>query len=241
MSPDPGADTTSVPEQGRAALALRDKRLSSAEDAVADMFDGSTVMISGFGDAGIPTLLVAALLENGARDLTVIANNAGSGDDGLASLIKEQRVAKIICSYPRSRGSVWFERRYAEGTIELEVVPQGTLSERIRAGGAGIPAFYTPTGVGTALAQGKESRLFNGVECVLEYGLRADFALIRAETADRWGNLTYHATARNFGPTMAMAGRVTIAEVRQAVDLGALDAEIIVTPAVFVARVVVAR
>jgi 3-oxoadipate CoA-transferase alpha subunit len=216
-----------------------DKRAASAEEAVSDIRDGATIMISGFGDAGSPTRLVAALLDHGARGLTLVANNAGSGDDGLASLIKERRVDKLICSYPRSRGSVWFERRYSEGAIELEVVPQGTLSERIRAGGSGIPAFYTATGVGTALVDGKETRLFNGVECVLEHGLHADFALIRADTADRWGNLTYHAAARNFGPTMAMAGRVTIAEVRRTVELGGLDPETIVTPAIFVARVVV--
>jgi 3-oxoadipate CoA-transferase, alpha subunit len=218
---------------------LIDKRVGSAEEAVSDIGDGATIMISGFGDAGTPTVLVEALLHRGARDLTIIANNAGSGEGGLGALIRERRVARIICSYPRSRGSVWFERRYGEDAFELEVVPQGTLTERIRAGGSGIPAFYTPTGVGTALCEGKEIRLIDGGEYVLEYGLRADFALIRADAADRWGNLTYHAAARNYGPTMAMAGIVTIAEVGRVVDLGALDPEAIVTPAIFVERVVV--
>jgi 3-oxoadipate CoA-transferase alpha subunit len=218
-----------------------DKHVASAAEAVCDIRDGATIMIGGFGESGTPVELVEAVLQGGARDLTIVANNAGSGEEGLAALIRERRVSRIVCSYPRSRGSVWFERRYAEGEVALEVVPQGTLAERIRAGGSGIPAFYTPTGVGTELSEGKETRVFAGAEHALEFGLRADFALIRAECADRWGNLTYHAAARNYGPAMAMAGHVTIAEVRRIVDLGALDPEIIVTPAIFVQRLVVTR
>jgi 3-oxoadipate CoA-transferase alpha subunit len=234
-------EATHFQHEAATPTGLIDKRVASVAEAVSDIRDGARIMISGFGESGTPDALAEAVLLGGARDLTIIANNSGSGEEGLAALIRERRVARIVCSYPRSRGSVWFERRYSEGGLALEVVPQGTLAERIRAGGSGIPAFYTPTGVGTELTEGKETRFFAGVEHVLEHGLRADFALIRADSADRWGNLTYHAAARNYGPTMAMAGSVTIAEVARVVDVGALDPEIIVTPAIFVQRVVVTR
>jgi 3-oxoadipate CoA-transferase, alpha subunit len=234
-------DATQLSTDAAVPTGLIDKRVASATEAVADIGDGATIMIGGFGESGTPVDLIEAVFQSGVRDLTIIANNAGSGEHGLAALIRERRVARVVCSYPRSRGSVWFERRYAEGVMVLEVVPQGTLAERIRAGGSGIPAFYTPTGVGTELTEGKETRSFAGVEHVLEYGLQADFALVRADSGDRWGNLTYHAAARNYGPAMAMAARVTIAEVARIVDLGALDPEAIVTPGIFVQRVVMAR
>lgn len=215
-----------------------DKCFQVLGDALADVADGSTVMISGFGDSGVPDALIDGLLTQGAGDLTVIANNAGSGDHGLAALLREGRVRRIVCSYPRSYGSVWFERRYGAREVELDVVPQGTLTERIRAGGAGIGAFYTPTGVGTALGDGKELRTLDGREHLLEHALHADVALIKARTADRWGNLVYHTAARNYAPTMAMAASVTIAQVDEIVPLGALDPEAIVTPGIFVQRVV---
>jgi 3-oxoadipate CoA-transferase alpha subunit len=215
-----------------------DKRCGSVAEGLAGVASGATVMIGGFGDVGVPERLVDGLLEAGVGDLTVIANNAGSGEIGIAALIREGRVRRIVCSYPRAPGSVWFERRYAEGAIELEVVAQGTLSERIRAGGAGIPAFYTATGAGTELAQGRETRSFAGREHLLETALRADVTLIKARTADRWGNLCYHASARNFSPTMAMAADLTIAEAGELVTLGELDPETIVTPGIFVQRVV---
>jgi 3-oxoadipate CoA-transferase alpha subunit len=215
-----------------------DKRCMGLADAVVDISDGATVMISGFGDSGVPDELINQLLAQGAGKLTVIANNAGSGEHGVAALLRAQRVRRIICSYPRSQGSVWFERRYHEGAVELEVVAQGTLTERIRAGGAGIPAFYTATAAGTQLADGKEARVVGGRDCVLEHALVADFALIRARTADRWGNLVYHATARNYAPTMAMAAAVTVAQVDEIVELGEIDPERIVTPGIFVQRVV---
>jgi 3-oxoadipate CoA-transferase alpha subunit len=215
-----------------------DKRVGALDEAVADVPHGATVMISGFGESGVPNVLIGGLVTQGATDLTVIANNAGSGEHGVAALLRAGRVKRIICSYPRSRGSVWFERRYLAGEVELDVVAQGTLSERIRAGGAGIPAFFTPTGVGTALAEGKESRVLGGCECLLEYALWADVALIKGRAADRWGNLVYHAAARNYAPTMAMAATTTIAEVDEVVALGELEPETIVTPGIFVQRVV---
>lgn len=196
------------------------------------------MLISGFGEVGVPVHLIKALVEQGTSELTVVANNAGSGHDGLGALFKAGRVRKIVCSYPRSSGSVWFERRYLAGEVELELVPQGTLSERIRAGGAGIGAFYTPTGVGTELAAGKEVRRFGGRDYLLETPLRADVALVRGHLADRWGNVTYRASARNYGPSMATAAALTIVEVSEVVPLGEIDPEAVVTPGIFVDRVV---
>jgi 3-oxoadipate CoA-transferase alpha subunit len=215
-----------------------DKRVATAAEAVADIADGSSVMIGGFGEAGSPIELIHALIDRGTRHLTVISNNTGSGRVGLAALIANGQVDKMICSYPRSTNSMVFPELYRAGRIELELVPQGTLAERIRAGGAGIPAFYTATAVGTLLAEGKERRHFDGREYVMEFGLRADFALIRAERADRYGNLTYNKTARNFGPIMCMAARTAIAQTREFVEAGGIDPEAVVTPGIFVKRVV---
>ncbi|MFO1292606.1 MAG: 3-oxoacid CoA-transferase subunit A [Rubrivivax sp.] len=215
-----------------------DKRVASPAAAVADIFDGASVLIGGFGEAGSPIELIHALIDRGVRGLTVISNNTGSGHVGLAALIENGQVARIICSFPRTAGSTVFPKLYREGKIELELVPQGTLAERIRAGGAGIPAFYTATAVGTPLAQGKESRRFGDVEYVMEMGLTADFALVRAERADRCGNLVYNKTARNFGPIMCMAARTAIVQVRRIVAPGEIDPEIVVTPGIFVDRVV---
>ncbi len=214
------------------------KLVGSAKDAVADIFDGATVMVGGFGEAGSPIELLHALIDQGATGLTVVNNNTGSGEVGLAALIKAGRVAKMICSYPRSVGSKVFPELYRSGKIELELVPQGTLAERIRAGGAGIPAFYTATSVGTPLADGKEVRTFGDREYVLEPGLVADFALIKGKAADRYGNVVYNKTARNFAPIMATAAKTTIVQVSDVVEAGALDAEIIVTPGLYVQRVV---
>lgn len=214
------------------------KVVSTLADAVRGVRDESVVLVGGFGNAGIPVELLHALIDQGARDLTIVSNNAGSGRTDLAALLAAGRVRKIICSYPRTSGSTVFEELYAEGRIELELVPQGTLSERIRAGGAGIGGFFTPTGVGTKLAKGKETRRIGDRDYVLERPIKADVALIKAERADRWGNLVYRAAARNFGPTMAMAARLTAVQVREIVDLGALDPETIVTPGIFVDRVV---
>ena len=210
----------------------------SVEAALADVRDGSTVMIGGFGTAGIPNVLIDGLIAQGARDLTVVNNNAGNGDTGLAALLKAGRVRKIICSFPRQADSHVFDGLYRSGQLELELVPQGNLAERIRAAGAGIGAFFTPTGYGTQLAQGKETREINGRQYVLEYPIHADLALIKAERADRWGNLTYRMTARNFGPIMATASRCTVVEVPEVVELGTLDPEAVVTPGIFVHRVV---
>ncbi|HEY1329607.1 MAG TPA: 3-oxoacid CoA-transferase subunit A [Casimicrobiaceae bacterium] len=215
-----------------------DKIMPSARDAVADIADGATVMIGGFGTAGMPSELVDALIEQGARDLTIVSNNAGNGDVGLALLIKARRVRKIVCSFPRQTDSWHFDNLYRAGEIELELVPQGNLAERIRAAGAGIGAFYTPTGYGTELAEGKEARVIDGRHYVLEYPIRADFALIKALRGDRWGNLVYRKTARNFGPIMAAAATTTIAQVRELVNLGDLDPEAVVTPGIFVQRLV---
>ncbi|MHC4380591.1 MAG: 3-oxoacid CoA-transferase subunit A [Planctomycetota bacterium] len=215
-----------------------DKQVSSVADAVADVFDGATVMIGGFGEAGSPIELIHALIDQGAKDLTVVNNNTGSGEVGLAALIKAGRVAKMICSYPRSMNSTVFPELYRSGAIELELVPQGTLAERIRAGGAGIPAFYTATAVGTMLAEGKESRVFEGQEYVMERGLKADFSLIKCLKADTYGNLIFNKTARNFAPPMAMAGAVTIVQAAEVVRPGGIDPEVVVTPGIFVERVV---
>lgn len=207
--------------------------------AVSAVKDGDTVLIGGFGEAGNPTELVHALIEHGARDLTVVNNNAGNGEIGLARLLLKGRVAKLICSFPRSSHGHVFNELYRAGKIELELVPQGTLAERMRAGGAGVPAFFTPTAAGTDLAVGKEVRIFEGREHVLETAIRGDIALVKAEVADRWGNLVYRKAARNFGPVMAMAARSTIAQVRRTVPLGSIDPEQIVTPSIFVDQVVV--
>ena len=215
-----------------------DKFISSAAEALADVPDGATVMIGGFGNAGMPAELIDALIAQGARELTVVNNNAGNADAGLAALIGAGRVRKVICSFPRQTDSWHFDKAYRAGQLELELVPQGTLAERIRAAGAGIGAFYTPTAFGTRLADGKETRRFGDRDYVLELPIHADFALIKADRADRWGNLTYRMTARNFGPIMAAAARITVAQVRETVALGELDPEVVVTPGIFVRRVV---
>lgn len=215
-----------------------DKIVPSAEAALADVPDGATVMIGGFGTAGQPHELIDALIAQGARDLVIVNNNAGNGDTGLAALLAAGRVRKIICSFPRQTDSHHFDRLYRSGKIELELVPQGNLAERIRAAGAGIGAFFTPTGYGTELARGKETREIGGRMYVLEHPIHADFALIKAERGDRWGNLTYRMTARNFGPIMATAAKVTVATVHEVVPLGGLDPECIVTPGLFVKRLV---
>ena len=215
-----------------------DKRTGSVAEAVADIRDGATVMIGGFGEAGSPIELIHALIDQGAENLTVVNNNTGSGHVGLAALIECGRVAKMVCSFPRTANSTVFPDLYRRGEIELELVPQGTLAERIRAGGAGIPAFYTPSSVGTPLAEGKELRNFDGRDHVLEYGLKAGFALIKSERADRYGNLVYNKTARNFSPIMAMAADTTIVQTHGFVEVGEIDPEIVVTPGLFVDRIV---
>lgn len=214
------------------------KQLASVAEALADVRDGATVMIGGFGEAGSPIELIHALINQGAKDLTVVSNNAGSGEVGLAALIKSGRVSKVICSYPRTANSTVFPELYHAGKLELELVPQGTLAERIRAGGAGIPAFYTPSAVGTPLAEGKETREFEGRQYLLERGLKADFALIKGRIADTHGNVIYNKTARNFGPIMAMAAQTAVVQAKRVVAPGELDPETIVTPGVFVDRVV---
>ena len=215
-----------------------DKTVSTPAAAVADIPDGATVMIGGFGTAGMPSQLIDALIDQGARDLTIVNNNAGNGEVGLAALLKKKRVRKIICSFPRQTDSYVFDSLYHAGEIELELVPQGNLAERIRAAGAGIGAFFTPTAYGTPLAEGKETRIIDGRGYVLEYPISADFALVKAEKGDRWGNLVYRKTARNFGPIMASAAKCTVVQVREIVELGAIDPEVVVTPGIFVQRVV---
>ena len=214
------------------------KIIDSAEQALADVQDGATVMIGGFGDAGQPRELINALIAQGAKDLTIVNNNAGNGEIGLAALLKSKRVRKIICSFPRQTDSYVFDELYRSGQIELELVPQGNLAERIRAAGAGIGAFFTPTGYGTDLAKDKETRIINGKSYVLEYPIHADFALVKALKADRWGNLIYRKTARNFGPIMMSAASYSVVQVSEIVELGGLDPEAIVTPGIFVKRVV---
>ena len=211
---------------------------TDADEAVADIADGSTVLVGGFGMAGMPVQLVDALIRQGASELTVVNNNAGNGDTGLAALLAEGRVRKMICSFPRQKDSWVFDRLYREGRIELELVPQGNLAERMRAAGAGIGAFFCPTGVGTPIAEGKESREIDGRSYVLEYPIRGDVALIGAHRADRMGNLVYRKTARNFGPVMATAAATVIAQVREVVEIGDLDPETVVTPSIYVDRVV---
>jgi 3-oxoadipate CoA-transferase alpha subunit len=215
-----------------------DKFISSPAEALADVPDGATVMIGGFGNAGMPAELIDALIAQGAKNLTVVNNNAGNADAGLAALIGAQRVRKIICSFPRQTDSWHFDKAFRAGELELELVPQGTLAERIRAAGAGIGGFYTPTAFGTRLAEGKETRRIGDRDYVLESPIHADYALIKADRADRWGNLTYRMTARNFGPIMAAAAKCTVVQVRETVALGELDPEIVVTPGIFVKRVV---
>jgi 3-oxoadipate CoA-transferase alpha subunit len=217
-----------------------DKTVSTLAQAVADIADGATVMIGGFGSAGQPAELIDALIEQGARELTIINNNAGNGEFGLAALLKARRVRKIVCSFPRQADSQVFDALYRAGEIELELVPQGNLAARIEAAGAGLGAIFTPTGYGTLLAEGKETREIDGRHYVLEYPLHADFALIKAQRGDRWGNLVYRKAARNFGPIMAAAARCTIAQVQEVVALGELDPEVIVTPGIFVQRLVCA-
>lgn len=214
------------------------KIVQSLEAAVAGIKDGSTILVGGFGTAGMPFALVDALIAQGAKDLTIVSNNAGNGGTGLAALLKARRVRKIICSFPRQTDSWVFDGLYRAGEIELEVVPQGNLAERMRAAGAGIGAFFCPTGYGTLLAGERETRQINGRNHVLEYPIHGDVALIKALKADRWGNLVYRKTARNFGPVMATAAKVTVAEVEEVVELGALDPEAVITPGIFVQRVV---
>ena len=215
-----------------------DKIAPSVEQALAGVRDGATVLIGGFGTAGIPGELIDGLIEQGARELTVVNNNAGNGEEGLAALLKAGRVRKIICSFPRQADSQVFDGLYRSGRIELELVPQGTLAERIRAAGAGIGAFFCPTAYGTELARGKESREIDGRHYVLEYPIHGDLALIKAEAGDRLGNLVYRKAARNFGPVMATAARCTVASVHEIVEPGGLDPEAIVTPGIFVSRIV---
>jgi 3-oxoadipate CoA-transferase, alpha subunit len=214
------------------------KIVPGLREALAGIHDGATIMIGGFGNAGMPRELIDGLIDQGATDLTIVNNNAGNGDTGLAALLAACRVKKIVCSFPRQADSHVFDGLYRSGELELELTPQGNLAERIRAAGAGVGAFFSPTGYGTLLAEGKETRLINGKNYVLEYPIHADFALIKALKADRWGNLVYRKAARNFGPIMAMAASCTIVQVDQVVELGELDPEVIVTPGIFVQRIV---
>ena len=220
-----------------------DKRAASVADALADVQDGATVLIGGFGTAGIPNELIDGLLAQGAKDLTLVNNNAGNGDTGIAALLKAGRVRKMICSFPRQADSHVFDELYRSGKLELELVPQGNLAERLRAAGAGVGAFFSPTGFGTELARNadgspKETRRINGRDYVLEYPIHGDVALVKAERGDRWGNVTYRMAARNFGPVVAMAAKFTVASVHDVVKLGELDPEAIVTPGIFVSRIV---
>jgi 3-oxoadipate CoA-transferase alpha subunit len=215
-----------------------DKRVPSVAAAVSGIKDGATILINGFGAAGIPVELVDALIDQGAKELTIVTNNAGAGKTDIARLLGLGRVRRIVCSYPRSQGSDVFEKLYVAGKIELELVPQGTMSERMRAAGAGLGGFYTPTAVGTKPAEGKETRTIDGKNYVFEKPLKGDVALIKAETADRWGNLTYRHAARNFAPTMAMAADLTIVQARRIVDLGGIPPDQVTTPGIFVDRVV---
>jgi 3-oxoadipate CoA-transferase alpha subunit len=214
------------------------KIVQSMADAMAGIKDGSVILVGGFGSIGQPNALIAGLIEQGAKDLTIVANNSGVGHVGLAALLETRRVRKIVCSFPRTADPVVFEELWREGSIELECVPQGTMAERMRAAGAGIPAFYTATAAGTKLAEGKEERHFNGRAYILEEALRGDVALVEAWEADRWGNLTYKSSARNFNPVMATAADLTIAQAQYIVELGALDPEMVATPGIYVDRVV---
>lgn len=214
------------------------KVVKSVSEAIKDIFDGAVIMIGGFGEAGSPIELIHSLIDKGTKNLTVVSNNTGSGFVGLAALIENKQVGKMICSFPKSANSVIFPELYKKGEIELELVPQGTLAERIRAGGAGIPAFYTPASVNTPLAQGKETRIFNGQTYVMELAIKADFALVKCKYADRYGNLIYNKTARNFGPVMCTAAKTTIVQAQKIVQPGDLEPECIVTPGIFVKRIV---
>ncbi|EJW11349.1 3-oxoadipate CoA-transferase subunit A [Rhodovulum sp. PH10] len=211
---------------------------STAQECLADVPDGATVLVGGFGMAGMPSELIDALIAQGAKDLTIVSNNAGNGTVGLAALLKAGRVRKVICSFPRQTDSFVFDELFRAGRIELELVPQGNLAERIRAAGAGLGGFFTPTSYGTPLADGKETRVIDGRGYVLDYPIKADYALIKAHLADRWGNLVYRKTARNFGPIMAMAAKTSVVQVDRIVELGELDPEVVVTPGIFVSRVV---
>ena len=215
------------------------KRIDSVVDAVKDIGDGATVLIGGFGEAGSPIELIHALIDHGAKNLIVASNNTGSGHVGVAALIRNEQVSKMICSFPRTANSTVFPELYRAGKIELELTPQGTLAERIRAGGAGIPAFYTPSSIDTVLAEGKEHRTFDGKEFVMEYGLCADFAIVKAKKADRYGNRVFNKTARNFAPIMCTAATTTIVQVEEFVEAGEIDPETVITPGIFVDRVVV--
>jgi len=217
---------------------MRTTVCASAAEAVAEVKDGATVLIGGFGLAGMPVQLIDALIDQGATDLTVVSNNAGNGDTGLAALLAEGRVRKMVCSFPRQHDSWVFDGLYRAGKVELELVPQGNLAERMRAAGAGIGAFFTPTGVGTPIAEGKETRVIDGRTYVLEYPIKGDVALVGADRADRMGNVVYRKTARNFGPVMATAASSTIVQVREVVEVGELDPEAIVTPSIYVDKVV---
>lgn len=217
------------------------KIFDSVDEAVKDVFDGSTISFGGFGGAGVPYDLVNALLEQGSKNITAVSNNPGYHAEGIARLIKNDRVSKIMCSFPVSKDSYVFLEKYNEGKIELELIPQGTLAERLRAGGSGTEAFYTPTGAGTEVAKGKEEKIINNVPCILEKAIKTDFAFLKAKKSDRWGNLVYNKSGRNFNPLMAMAAKVTIVEVDEIVELGELDPESIVTPGIFVQRVVKRR
>lgn len=214
------------------------KIYNSTKEAVADIFDGATVLVSGFGEAGSPIELIHALIDKGTKNLTIVSNNAGSGNVGLAALIENKQVKKIVCSFPRTAISVVFPEMYRKGEIELELVPQGTLAERIRAAGAGIPAFYTPTSVGTPLAENKETRVFNGKTYVLEHAIKADFSLVKCYAADKYGNLTFNKTARNFGPIMCMGAKTSIVQAKKILEVGQIDPECVITPGIFVKRVV---
>ncbi len=214
------------------------KIVSDVAKALEDIQDGSTILVSGFGGAGLPTYLLDALLDQGAKDLTIVSNNAGNAGLGIAKLVGGGRVKKMICSFPRQPESGAFDDLYRQGKIELELVPQGTLAERIRAGGAGIGGFYTRTGFGTRLADGKEQKVIDGEDYLFEKAIKGDVALIKADIADRWGNLLYRRTGRNFGPVMATAAKTTIAQVNQIVELGEIDPEAVVTPGVYVQRIV---
>jgi len=214
------------------------KIVARVEQAVADIKDGSTILVGGFGTAGMPYELIDAVIAQGAKDLTIVCNNAGNGDTGLAALLKTKRVRKIICSFPRQSDSWVFDELYRAGEIELEVVPQGNLAERLRAAGAGVGAFFSPTGYGTLLAGDRETRNIDGRDYVLEFPIHGDVALIKALKGDRWGNLVYRKTARNFGPVMATAAKNTIVQVDEVVELGALDPEAVATPGIFVQRIV---
>ena len=218
-----------------------DKTVATLNQAILGLKDGDTLLVGGFGNSGIPNNLIQVIIETGIGELVIVTNNAGSGESGVAALIKSGAVRKVIASYPRSKGSVWFEELYKRGAIELELLPQGNLTEAIRAAGAGIGGFFTPIGAGTLLGKDREERMINGKLHIFQEPISGDMAIISAKFADRWGNLTYSTSARNFGPSMAMAGKVTVVEVRKIVQLGDLDPEIIITPGIFVDRVVEVR